>query len=141
MQWFNDFVAGAKKKVAQFNNSKFKEAAMATCALIAAADGSVDAKEKAKVISLIQNNELLQVFEASSLGKLFAEYCDKASNEFARLDLLSIVRKLKGDEGASDTALRVALIIANADGNFSDEEKTVVKELCAALGLSADNYL
>ncbi len=141
MQWFKDFKAAAATKIARFKNKTFSDAAMATCALMAAADGSVDAAERKKVVGLIGANELLQVFDAADLGKTFLAFCDKAGDEFARLDALSAVRKLKSDNAAADTCVRIAIIIANADGNFDEKEKAVVRELCTVLGLSAETYL
>lgn len=140
MQWLKDFQASATKTLAQYNNSAFKEATMAACALVAAADGTIAPEEKSKVAGLIQKNEMLQVFNATELRDLFLKYCDLATDEFSRLDLLSVVRRLRGRDGA-DTALKVALIIANADGTFDDKEKAVVKELCEALSVPSANYV
>ena len=140
-QWWNDFSAQAQTKLAQWNNSTFKDGCMAVCALIAAADGKVDATERTKVAKLIAANELLQVFDGSELKNTFDAFCDKAGDEFARLDLLNVVRRLKGNDAQADTALKIALIIANADGDFADSEKVVVRELCGALGLAATEYL
>jgi tellurite resistance protein TerB len=140
MQWFRDFQAQAQKKIAQFMNATFRDASMATCALIAAADGSVDKSERAKVVSLIKSSEMLSSFDGSELGQLFEDFCDKAEGDFTRIDLLRKVGKLKGSESA-DTCIRVALVIANADGNFDDTEKKVVGELCSVLGLKTEDYL
>ena len=140
-QWFSDFSETAKTKLSQWNNATFKDGCMATCALIAAADGHVDASERSKVAKLIAQNELLQPFGGEELRKTFEAFCDKAGDEFARLDLLNVVRKLKPNEGQADTAIKIALIIANADGDFDDKEKVVVKELCGVLGLPAAEYL
>ena len=139
--WLNDFTSGMKSRYAQLNNKTFKDAAMATCALIAAADGNIDPSEKTKVAGLISKNELLQAFKATELRDLFLAYCDQATDEFARLDLLNVVAKLKKTPDQADTAVKIALIIANADGDFSDDEKAVVKELCAKLGLVYANYV
>ena len=95
MKWFSDFYAGAKQKMAQLNNSTSMHGIMGTCALIAAADGSVSAEEKTKVAALIAKNDLLKVFEAATLRDTFLGYCTKAADEFERLDVLNVVRKLK----------------------------------------------
>ena len=141
VNWFNSFAATAKTKLAQFNNSTFKTAIMSACALVAAADGDVEPQERTKVANLIQNHDLLQAFDPSELVGLFRGYCDKAVDEFARLDLVSNVRKLSGNADQADMALKVSLIIANADGDFEDSEKRVVGELCKALNLPVADYL
>lgn len=135
MGWFTDFVDSAKKKISQFNNSTFRDGTMAVCALVAAADGSIDKSEKSKVAKLIQNNDMLSCFDPIELRGIFEKYCDLATDEWKRIDLFNIVRKLRGDGDQAATALRVALVIANADGVFADEEKEVVRELCVALEL------
>ncbi len=112
---------------------------MAVCALIAAADGSIDPSEKTKVAGFIGKNEMLQVFDPTELRDIFLKDCDLASDEFSRLELFKTVRKLKGTENA-DMAVKVALIIANADGDFADSEKVVVKEICQTLGLNPNTY-
>lgn len=112
---------------------------MAVCALVTAADGKIEPAEKSKVAAFIQKNEMLQVFDAVELRDIFLKYCELASDEFARLELFSVVRKLKGTDGA-EMAVKVALIIANADGDFADCEKVVVKEICQTLGLSPETY-
>lgn len=141
MQWLKDFTAQAKTKLSQYNNATFKNATMAVCALVAAADGSIAPEEKSKVAGLISKNEMLSVFNATELRNTFLGYCDKAQDEFSRIDLLNLVRKIKGDDAQADTVLKVAIIIANSDGNFDDTEKKVVGELCVVLGLPVANYV
>lgn len=141
ISWLKDFADGATTKLAQFNNATFKNAAMAMCALMAAADGSIEASEKKKIVGFIGQSEMLKVFNASELGKLFEENCTKAVDEFARLDLIKTVSKLKGKDIESDMAMKVAVIIAKADGNFAEKEKVVVGELCGALGLNPSTYI
>ncbi len=140
-QWMKDFQASAATKLAQFNNATFKNAAMATCALISCADGKASSEEKSKVAGLIQKNEMLQVFGATELRDLFNGYCDKASDEFERIYLMNVVGKIKGNEEQCDTCLRVALIIASADGNCDANEKRVIAEICGRLGVPSEKYV
>ena len=141
MQWLKDFGASAMTKVAQFNNANFKNATMAVCALVAASDGDIEKEEKSKVANLIGKNEMLAAFNATELRDLFLSYCDKATDEFTRLDLLNLVRKLKGTTDQADMAIRIALSIANADGEYEEAEKKVVKELCGVLGISPAEFV
>ncbi len=140
-KWLTDLQDQAKSQWSKFNNATFKNAAMATCALIAAADGEIEAAEKTKVAKLIAGNEMLQVFGAVELRDLFLAYADKAGDEFARLDLIAIVSKLKGNAEQSATCLKIALIIANADGEFEESEKKVVTELCKTLSVPVADYV
>ena len=140
-KWLSDLQAQASSQWSKFNNSTFKNAAMATCALIAAADGEIEKEEKSKVARLIASNDMLQVFGAAELRDLFLSYADKAGDEFTRIDLINLVRKLKGNEEQSTTCLKIALIIANADGDYEPSEKKVVEELCKTLGIPTADYV
>jgi len=128
----NDLATKAK----QFQNNTFKEGTIAITALIAAADGTIAAQEKAAVVQAIGSLEALKVFKARELGDLFNKYCDDAINQFARLDLLKKVQKLASNRDSAITAIKIGIIIANSDGNFSKEEKAVVRELLTATGLT-----
>jgi len=48
-EWFSSQKTNLTDSVARFNNRKFMDAAMAGCAMVAAADGSIDSDEKQKV--------------------------------------------------------------------------------------------
>ncbi|HEY9786392.1 MAG TPA: TerB family tellurite resistance protein [Candidatus Obscuribacterales bacterium] len=133
----DDLVKTAK----QYNNQQTKEAVMIACGLMAAADGRVDQTEKEKVLKLIRTSEALQVFPAADLGRLFNQYVDEAGDEFARLDLLAKVGKLRSKPDAARWVMAVAMTIARADGTIDPTEVVVARELADALGLNADDYV
>lgn len=140
LQWLKDMGAAAMTKASQYTNANYKNGVMACCALIAASDGEIEKEEKSKVATLIQKSELLAAFPPTELRDLFLSYCEKATDEFERLDLLAHVRKLKGVPDQAEMALGIAVNIANADGEFEDCEKKVVGELAAAMGLPTPSY-
>ncbi|MEU1608027.1 tellurite resistance TerB family protein, partial [Micromonospora matsumotoense] len=59
----------AKKN--DLKSGAFRDASMAMCALVAAADGSIDPSERQRVASLIASNEVLQNFPADDLQRRF----------------------------------------------------------------------
>jgi tellurite resistance protein TerB len=123
----------------QFQNATFKEATIAIVALIAAADGTISPEEKAAVAQAIVSIESLKVFKARELGELFNRYCDDAVNQFARLDLIKKVQKLNGNSESAITAIKIGIIVANSDGNFSKEEKKVfIQEILPAAGVTEE---
>lgn len=138
--WFDDFTKNANTRIAKYKNAGFRGAAMGVCALIAAADGTVAPEEKSKVAALIQKNNMLQVFPAAEMRDEFLRYCDMACDEFERLDVLNIVAKVKSNAEQADTVVKIGLIIANADGDFSEDEQKVVQEICRKLGLKPADY-
>src|SRR5215207_5912219 len=61
----------------------FRDASMAMCALVAAADGTIDPAERRRVAQLIATNEVLQNFPAEDLQKRFDENLNKLTADFA----------------------------------------------------------
>ncbi len=131
-----DLANSAGANINKFKNNNFKEAVISICALVAAADGSIDPTERSKVAQAIQRNEALKVFDASELGRLFTKYADEALDEFGQIDLYSRVGKISGNREAAITAARIGVAIANSDGTFAPEEKDVVKKILGALKLT-----
>src|SRR5690349_24674446 len=71
----------AKKN--DLKSGAFRDASMAMCALVAAADGSIDPSERQRVAQLIATNEVLQNFDATDLQRRFDENLNKLTADFA----------------------------------------------------------
>ena len=129
-------------QVKQFKNKNFANGTMAVCALVSAADGSIDADERRKTASFISSNDTLAVFDVSELQKTFNDYCDKLSKDFdfGKIDLLQVISKLKKSPAQARAAVQVAIIIGNADGNFDDDEKKIVREICRSLDIEPSDF-
>src|SRR3954466_10710976 len=72
--------------VAKKNDLKsgaFRDASMAMCALVAAADGTIDPAERQRVAQLIATNEVLKNFDAVDLQRRFDENLNKLTADFA----------------------------------------------------------
>lgn len=82
-----------KSKAGQFKSKEFANASMAMCALIAAADGTIDAVERQKTASLIVSNDVLAVFPPDELRQKFDFYCDKLSKnvEFGKVEAIATI--------------------------------------------------
>lgn len=128
--------------VSKFKNADFAGASMAMCALIAAADGTVDGKEKAKTAALISNNEVLKVFPAAELKERFDFFCNKlqADFDFGRIEALQAIAKLKKKEDQARAVIQVGIIIGGADGNFDADEKKAVRDACHAVGIDPAEF-
>lgn len=128
-----------KSAAAKYKSIDFRDGVLAISALVVAADKEVKAEEREKVKRLIMSNEALGHFTPSDLGKQFEAYLPKALDEFGVLDLETIVRKLRGKPEA-DMAVKIAIIIANSDGDFAESEKAVVRSIIKVLGLDVATY-
>jgi tellurite resistance protein TerB len=132
-----EMTAQLKTKTEQFKNKEFANASMAMCALIAAADGTIDDAERAKVTGLITSNDALSMFPASELTEKFAFYASKLQSdfEFGKLEATQTIAKLKSKPDQARAVIQIGIIIGGADGNFDEYEKGAVRNACYALGI------
>lgn len=120
----------------------FRDASMAMCALVAAADGSIDPSERQRVAGLISTNEVLQNFPADDLRRIFEENCQKltADFEFGKVSLMQTVGKLEKKPNEARAVIQIGIIIGGADGDFDATERAVVKEACHATGIPPQEF-
>jgi tellurite resistance protein TerB len=132
-----DMTTQTKTKVGQYKTKEFANASMAMCALIAAADGSIDPEERRKTEGFIRNNEALKVFPADELLEKFNFYASKLQGDygFGKMESIATIGKLKKDPGAGRTVIQLGIVIGGADGNFDKDEQQAVREACNALGI------
>ncbi|MFF9046412.1 tellurite resistance TerB family protein [Streptomyces parvulus] len=131
--------------VAKRNDLKsgaFRDASMAMCALVAAADGTVDPSERQRVAQLIAANEVLQNFPADDLRRRFEENLDKlaADFDFGRVGILQEVAKAKKKPAEARAVVQIGIVIGGADGDFDKDERAVVREACYALDLPPHEF-
>lgn len=132
-----DMSAQLTTKAGQFKNKDFANASMAMCALIAAADGSIEPAERSKTAALIASNDVLSIFPASDLRATFDRYCDKlaADYDFGKVEAIQAVSKLRAKPDQARAVIQVGIIIGGADGTFDPQERQAVKEACQAVGI------
>lgn len=126
----------------ELKSGAFRDASMAMCALVAAADGDVDPAERRRTASLISTNEVLANFAADDLQRRFDAYLDKLALdfEFGKVGLLQDVGKVKNKPAEARAVIQIGIIIGGADGDFDDTEKAVVREVCHAVGLAPSEF-
>ncbi|MFH8610878.1 tellurite resistance TerB family protein [Streptomyces sp. NPDC018029] len=130
----------AKKN--DLKSGAFRDASMAMCALVAAADGTVDPSERHRVAQLIGTNEVLQNFPADDLRRRFDEYVDKLTADFAfgKVSVLQEVAKAKKKPAEARAVIQIGIVIGGADGDFDKDEQGVVREACFALDLPPHEF-
>lgn len=126
----------------KFKNKDFAKAAMAMCALIASADGSIDASERQKTAGFIMANPVLQGFDAGELRAQFDHFCNAltADYDFGKIEAIQAISKLKGKEDQGRAVIQVGIIIGGSDGNFDEDEKQAVREACFAAGINPAEF-
>ncbi|MFJ1598822.1 tellurite resistance TerB family protein [Streptomyces sp. NPDC088261] len=130
----------AKKN--DLKSGAFRDASMAMCALVAAADGSVDPSERQRVASLIASNEVLQNFPAEDLQRRFDAALDKLAADFAfgKVGILQEIGKAKKKPAEARAVIQIGIVIGGADGDFDKDEQAVVREACFALDLAPHEF-
>jgi tellurite resistance protein TerB len=125
----------AKKN--DLKSGAFRDASMAMCALVAAADGSIDPEERRRVASLIATNDVLQNFPALDLQRRFEDYLSKLTSDFdfGKVAILQEIAKAKKKPAEARAVIQIGIVIGGADGHFDKTEQAVVRDACYALGL------
>jgi tellurite resistance protein TerB len=131
--------------VAKKNDLKsgaFRDASMAMCALVAAADGSIDPAERRRVAQLIGTNEVLQNFPADDLQRRFDAYLDKltADFDFGKVSVMQEIGKVKKKPVEARAVIQIGIVIGGADGDFDKTEQAVVREVCFALDITPAEF-
>lgn len=137
-----DMTAQTKTQVDKFKNKEFANASMAMCALIAAADGSIDPEEKRKTGAFIQSNDLLSAFPASELLEKFNWYASKLESdyEFGKIEAIATIGKLRAKPEQARAVIQVGIIIGGADGNFDKHEQQAIREACQAVAIPPADF-
>ncbi|QKV97706.1 tellurite resistance TerB family protein [Streptomyces sp. NA02950] len=125
----------AKKN--ELKSGAFRDASMAMCALVAAADGSIDPSERQRVAQLIATNDVLQNFPPEDLHRRFEENVNKLTADFAlgKVGVMQEIGKAKKKPTEAWAVVQIGIVIGGADGHFDENERAVVKEACFALDI------
>ncbi|MDJ1131017.1 tellurite resistance TerB family protein [Streptomyces iconiensis] len=130
----------AKKN--DLKSGAFRDASMAMCALVAAADGSVDAAERQRVAALIGTNEVLQNFPADDLQQRFNDYCQKLTTDFdfGKVSIMQTIGKVAKKQTEARAVIQIGIVIGGADGDFDKDERAIVREACFALQIAPEEF-
>lgn len=139
MGLFKSQLASAK---AELKSGAYRDASMAMCALVAAADGRVDPAERQRVEELIVSNEVLQNFPADQLRKRFNEHVDRltANFELGKARALEDIAKAAKKPVEARAVVQTGLVVAGADGSFEPAEQYAVRDACSVLNLSPAEF-
>ncbi|QEW06410.1 tellurite resistance TerB family protein [Nitrincola iocasae] len=146
MNWLKENIAKARAnltaEVSKFKNKDFMEAVVSGCALVAAADGSVDASEKQKMAGFLERSDELKHFDIRQVIEVF----NKSVGDFefdqaiGKANALKAIGKVRGKDDQARVLVRVVCAIGAADGDFDEDEKAVVREIAQELGLNPAEF-
>ncbi|MFJ6696536.1 tellurite resistance TerB family protein [Streptomyces sp. NPDC091272] len=131
-----------ESKKNELKSGSFRDASMAMCALVAAADGSIDPAERQRVAALIASNDVLKNFPADDLQSRFNDYVGRLTSDFAlgKVSVLQEIAKAKKKPAEARAVVQIGIVIGGADGDFDKTEQAVVREACFALDLPPHEF-
>ncbi|WP_085918274.1 tellurite resistance TerB family protein [Halomonas sp. CSM-2] len=146
LNWLKENITKAREnlavEVAKFKNRDFMEAVVSGCALVAAADGTVDASEKQKMAAFLERSDELKHFDIRQVIEVFNKAVGdfEFDHEIGKANALQTVGKVRGKEDQARVIVRVVCAIGAADGDFDDNEKAMVRDITRELGLKPEEF-
>ncbi|MFJ9045976.1 tellurite resistance TerB family protein [Streptomyces sp. NPDC102347] len=126
----------------ELKSGAYRDASMAMCALVTAADGRVDPAERQHVESMLLSNEVLRNFPAEQLRQRFNKHVDQLTHNFqqGKTEAMEDIAKTAKKPTEARAVIQTGIVIAGADGDFSPAEQMIIREACAVLGVSAAEF-
>ena len=128
------------EKIKKHRSKPFLQAMMAATALLAMADKEIALSQRLALDYILENVKELKVFDVHQAVNLFRDYGKEVQQDFAKAKakVLETVGKFSGDQQKAALLVRASILIAKADGDFSEPEQKVVDELCRVLCLESE---
>lgn len=117
----------------------FRDASIAICALVAAADGRIDQTERDSMLRFVTEDEMLAAYPPHELERGFDTLIDRLRDDPAagREVALREIAKVRGRPVEARSVVQLGAVIGRADGNYDDDERAAVADAMAVLGLDA----
>ena len=114
-------------------------AALASCALVAAADGRLDEAERNQVLSTLNNLDLFQDISSEEGLAIFDGFIVELmeSTENSQKRLLGVIRESATDEEMAPIILEICKAVSASDGQIDVTENAQIAEITQALGIPA----
>lgn len=140
--WLNKTKNNLQTQVGRFKNKDFLDAVVAGCAVVAVADGTIDTEEKQKMGGFIGRSEQLKAFNVSEAIERFNHFAGNMEFDvmIGKQEALRTIAKFKSKPEAARVIVGVCCAIGAADGDFDDQEKAAVRDICNVLGLNASEF-
>ncbi|MEG8837864.1 tellurite resistance TerB family protein [Klebsiella quasipneumoniae] len=142
---FFGFAKKARKAAAEvkkFERRDLAQAVVNAAYLVAYADGECEASEKAKIEQVLRTQPALAAF-TSEINAISATIIGQLDTNFkiGRRAALREIEDVKHDTREAEDVMDVVVAIAEADGEVEPEERKVLEEIAAVLGLRLENHL
>lgn len=142
-EWANTQKRKAQDLFHRYKSQDVLDAVVAACALVAMADGYLDATERQKMIEFVHQSEELRVFDTTKVIQKFNLFISRMENDpmMGRAEAFRALGKIRTKPEIARLVARYCIAIGYADGNFDQNEKQMVADICRELGLSPAEFL
>lgn len=142
-EWANNSKRKAQELFNRYKSQDVLEAVVAACALVAMADGYLDASERQKMIEFVNQSEELRVFDTTKVIQKFNLFVSRIENDrmMGRAEAFRALGKIRTKPEIARLVARYCIAIGYADGNFDNNEKQMVSDICHELGLNPAEFL
>ena len=140
---FENLKQAITQELARFRNRHFLKATMAASALLATADGEVQIDEHMARDYILEKIEELAVYDVHKAVDMFRSYTEALTEdtEAGQKRAYDAIARFAGDPRHATLLIRAGVLIAKADGNFSQPEKNIINKLCRMLQIDADQTI
>jgi len=142
-EWANSQKRKAQELFNRYKSQDVLDAVVAACALVAMADGYLDASERQKMIEFVHQSEELRVFDTNKVIQKFNLFVSRIENDriTGRAEAFRALGKIRTKPEIARLVARYCIAIGYADGNFDNNEKQMVSDICHELGLNPAEFL
>ncbi|WP_042356110.1 tellurite resistance TerB family protein, partial [Bacillus rubiinfantis] len=142
-EWANNQKRRAQELFQRYKSQDVLDAVVAACALVAMADGYLDASERQKMMEFVHQSEELRVFDTNKVIQRFNLFISRLENDrvIGRAEAFRALGKVRTKPEIARLVARYCIAIGYADGNFDHNEKQTVVDICHELGLNPAEFL
>lgn len=143
VQWANDQKRRAQELFTRFKSQDVMDAVVASCALVGMADGRLDPSEREKMIEFVNSSQELKVFDTQKVIQQFNMFVQRIEMDpiIGRAEAFKAVGRVRNKPEIARLVARYCIAIGYADGQFDQNEKQAVTEICMELGLNPHEFL
>ncbi|WP_275677557.1 TerD family protein [Neobacillus drentensis] len=143
VEWANNQKRKAQELFTRYKSQDLLDAVTAACALVAMADGYLDPAERQKMMEFVHQSEELRVFDTNKVIQKFNLFVSRMENDrmMGRAEAFRALGKMRTKPEIARLVARYCIAIGYADGDFDQNEKQMVADICRELGLNPTEFL
>ncbi|MBP5857616.1 tellurite resistance TerB family protein [Marivibrio halodurans] len=139
---FDTLKKSIEEMLERHRQQPFLDACMASCALVAMADGKVSLSEQSRIDDVLEAIDRLSLFDVHEAIDLFNAYVDgiRENPVKGRKAALDTVERMADDAESGELLVRICLAVSQADGDYARSERDQIIGVCSRLGLLLEDF-